>query len=432
VTLAGLGGSGKGMFWANMVADLTQGRTTLGLSYQPLLPIDVLLIGCEDGYSDTVIPRLLAADAELQRVHILEGVRDPNGHLLPFSLAHLNPLADYLKAHREIRLVIIDPIAGYVGRAGVKDHHDTEVRSLLEPLGELANRCRTTILTVKHLNKDEAKTVASRVGGSVAYVNVPRACFVVAADPDDETRRILAPFKWNLNAPKPPTVAWAMEPPPADRLTVILANCDYLSDEDRAKLAGQLHRLTWVGKVDGTADDLIRSSTRASKKANQDEMDRAEECLRNYLTKGPVGSILCARDGDRELKRRWPSPNMPIDKRRRIVLGRVKWWRESILKARLGGSVQKLGFLPAIWFFRLPDHAWPPADDAIEAARQAEEAEGTEEAGEVTLGNQVSSEISSYSPEASTTEEASDEIATHHEDSSASSASSNDWEEGDL
>jgi hypothetical protein len=432
VTLAGLGGSGKGMFWANMVADLTRGRTTLGLSYQPLLPIDVLLIGCEDGYSDTVIPRLLAADADLHRVHILDGVRDPLGHRLPFSLDHLNPLTNYLTACREIRLVIIDPIAGYVGRAGVKDHHDTDVRFLLEPLGELANQCGTTILTVKHLNKDEAKTVASRVGGSVAYVNVPRACFVVAMDPNDEKRRILAPFKWNLNSPMPPAVAWTMEPPPPDRLAAVLANCDHLTDEDREKLAGQLYRLDWVGKVDGFADDLLRSSARAAKKASQDEMDRAEEWLRKCLEKGPVGSIICARDGDQELKRRWPSPTLPIEKRRQMVLGRVKWWRENILKARLRGSVQKLGFRPSIWFFCQPGLAWPPSDEAISAARQAQEAEGTEEAvaaEEVTSERQVPSEALSDWTWASTTQEASDEVATHQE---ASSASSMDWEEGDL
>ena len=149
----------------------------------------------------------------------------------------------------------------------------TQTRFLLEPLGELANRCGTTILTVKHLNKDEAKTVASRVGGSVAYVNVPRACFVVAADPSDATRRILAPFKWNPNAPMPPSIAWTMAPPPSDCLEAILARCDHLSDEDREKLAGQLHRLTWVGEVEGTADDLLRSAARGVKKSNRDEME---------------------------------------------------------------------------------------------------------------------------------------------------------------
>jgi hypothetical protein len=85
------------MLRANIVADLTRGRATLGLTYDPPAPIDVLLIGCEDGYSDTVNPRLLAADADLDRVHILDGVRDAKNKILPFSLAHLDALEVSLK-----------------------------------------------------------------------------------------------------------------------------------------------------------------------------------------------------------------------------------------------------------------------------------------------------------------------------------------------
>jgi hypothetical protein len=383
VTLAGLGGSGKGMFWANMVADLTNGRGTFGMDYEPLPSIEVLLVGCEDGYADTVVPRLLAADGDLDRVHILEGVRDQNGRLLPFSLVHLDPLAAFLKGHPKVQLVIIDPIAGYVGRAGVMDHHDTEVRSLLEPLAELANRSQTTILTVKHLNKDEARTVASRVGGSVAYVNVPRACFVVAADPEDDTCRVLAPFKWNLNAPMPPSVAWTMDPPPREHLAGILAKCDHLDEEDREKLAGQLHRLSWLGEVDVTADDLLRTAAKKEKKSTPDEMERATQWLQQRLKDGPVGSILAAKEGDRFLGRRWPDPKLPPEERRRIVFGRTKWWRENVLKGQLDGETKQVGY-QGPWLFRLPEHAWPPSDAAIEAARRADEELASTEATEAT------------------------------------------------
>jgi hypothetical protein len=376
VTLAGLGGCGKGMFWANIVADLTRGRSTLGLTYEPLPPIEVLLVGCEDGYADTVIPRLRAADADLDRVHILEGVKDQDGRLSAFSLAHLDPLAAYLKDRTGVRLVIIDPIAGYMGRAGVKDHHDTEVRTILEPLADLANRCGATILTVKHLNKDEAKTVASRVGGSVAYVNVSRACFVIATDPADDERRILAPFKWNLNAPRPPSIAWVMEPPAPEHLASILASCDHLGDQDKEKLAGQLHRLNWLGEAEGNADDLIRAAAKAGRKANQDEIERATEWLRQRLADGPIGSILAAREGDRFLGRRWTKPGLTSEERRRFVFGRTKWWRENILKGQLGGETKQAGF-HRNYLFRLPDHQWPPNDDVLEAARRAADEELT-------------------------------------------------------
>jgi putative DNA primase/helicase len=84
--VAGLGGGGKGMFWANVVGDLTRGRPALGLDYTAPGAVEVLLIGCEDGYADTVNPRLLAAGADLKKVHILTGVKNARGKILPFSL----------------------------------------------------------------------------------------------------------------------------------------------------------------------------------------------------------------------------------------------------------------------------------------------------------------------------------------------------------
>jgi hypothetical protein len=372
ITLAGLGGAGKGMFWANLVADLTQGRQTFGLDYVPRAAIDVLLVGVEDGDEDTVVPRLAAAGADLERVHFLKGIKDEEGRILPFSLAYLAELEKYLADNPAIGLVVIDPIAGYVARAGVKDHHDAEVRTLLEPLADLANRYRVTIVAIKHLNKDEAKTLASRVGGSIAYVNVPRACFVIADDPRVKGQRVLAPFKWNLNASIPGAIAWTMELMPAEEAAEVLAipNCAHLDATKKAMLAAQLNRLQWVGAVNVDANDLLKTASKAERQQTRAEVDRATEWLRERLKGGPAGSILCAREGDKFLGRRWLAEEMPSDKRQRIVLGRVKWWRENVVKARLAGSSSQAGF-HGPWMFRLPDHAWPPAPEVVEAAQQA-------------------------------------------------------------
>jgi hypothetical protein len=380
ITLAGLGGAGKGMFWVNLVADLTQGRPTLGLSYHPPPPIEVLLIGCEESYEDAVAPRLLAASADMKRIHILKCVSDGQGKTHPFSLRDLDALDIFLGEHPNVHLVMIDPITGYVGRAGVKDHHDAELRSLLEPLAELADRRATTVMASKHLNKDEAKTVASRVGGSVAYVNVPRACFVVAKDPKDESRRVLAPFKWNLNVPMPPSIAMTMEPPCPGDVATILARCNHLGDEGKAKLGAQLYRLTWVGKVDESADELLKTAARVERQSTKDEVGRATEWLRQRLADGPVGSILCAQEGDRDLGRTWPAPSKDVspDELNRRRLGRVKWWRETVLKAKLGGESKRAGF-GGPWFFSLSDHSsrglWPPSAEAIQVAQCAADRE---------------------------------------------------------
>ncbi|MEW4451180.1 hypothetical protein AB1L30_00655, partial [Bremerella sp. JC817] len=55
------------------------------------------------------------------------------------------------------------------------------------------------------------------------------------------------------------------------------------------------------------------------------------------------------------------------------VLGRVKWWRETILKKRLAGESKRAGF-NGPYFFRLPETPWPPTPEAIREAERANEA----------------------------------------------------------
>jgi hypothetical protein len=108
-----------------------------------------------------------------------------------------------------------------------------------------------------------------------------------------------------------------------------------------------------------------------SREITKNEMDRATEWLRRRLADGPLGSILCAREGDRFLGRRWPELGLPAGDRRKFVLGRTKWWRERILKSRLGGVSRRAGY-NGPYLFRLPGHGGPPAGSAVVEATRAD------------------------------------------------------------
>jgi hypothetical protein len=108
-----------------------------------------------------------------------------------------------------------------------------------------------------------------------------------------------------------------------------------------------------------------------SRGTTRNEIDRATEWLRKRLADGPVGSILCAREGDRLLGRRWPDLGLPAGERRKFVLGRTKWWRERILKSRLGGVSRRAGY-NGPYLFRLPGHAGPPGGSAVVEATRAD------------------------------------------------------------
>ena len=279
VTVAGLGGAGKGTVLSAIAADLTAGRPTLGSDRRPPGPVDVLMIGAEDGAGDTIGPRLLAAGADMDRIHVPEA---------GFSLVTLDPLDLFLRSNPSVKLVAIDPITGYMGRAGVKDNSDAEVRSILEPLADLAGRRGTTIIIVKHMNKSETKSVAERIGGSIGYVNVARGVYLIGADPADDGRRIMAPVKWNLPN-RPTAAAWRVEPlPPAD-LAAILDRQPHLSAERRSKLADQLRRVVWDGTVDVDPEDLMAKG-RTGRRTSDDAV-KAAGWLKTALARRSAGFV---------------------------------------------------------------------------------------------------------------------------------------------
>jgi hypothetical protein len=259
VLIAGDGGHGKSTLTLDLAAAVTRGRPAFGLDYDAPPPGDALLVSCEDDFGDTVVPRLLAAGADLKRIRRVDGVRNPDGTAAPFSLDHYQQLETELEARPDVRLVVVDPAGAYVGRTGVDDHKDSALRSLLGPLAELAARRRVTVMLVKHVNKGVTARAVHRVTGSAAYVNTVRAGFVVCPDKDDDDRKLFLPLKFNVGA-KPQGLSYRMESLTTDEALTILAPFPELKDDDRARLAGQLFRIQWEGEVDVDPDDAMGAS----------------------------------------------------------------------------------------------------------------------------------------------------------------------------
>lgn len=162
---------------------------------------DVLLLSAEDGLADTVRPRLDAANADANRVTAIEGktMVDPDTgerYLLPLSLADVHSL-DSAMAQTSARLLIVDVLMAFLP-AGTDSHKDQDIRRVLSALGTAADRNRCTVLLLRHLNKARGGDPLYRGGGSIGIVGAARAGLLVAADPNDPTRRVLACVKSNL------------------------------------------------------------------------------------------------------------------------------------------------------------------------------------------------------------------------------------------
>ena len=162
-------------------------------------PGTVVVLNLEDGIADTIRPRLDVHGADCSRVLFVSttGEFDAEGRYTPaFQLERdLHRLEAMLDRVPDCRLVIIDPIMAFLGRA--IESMNTEVRGVMDPLSAMAKKRNLAVLAVTHLRKKDGATLY-RALGSLAFVAASRAAWLVCGDPADDGRRLFLPLKNNL------------------------------------------------------------------------------------------------------------------------------------------------------------------------------------------------------------------------------------------
>ena len=189
-------GLGKSTICLELTARVTTGSPMPG-STTRTHPANVVLLSAEDVIAQVIRPRLEAAGADCNRVVVFDHVNDgqgPRSPELPADTVLLERIVDVERA----ALVIVDPLMAFFG-AEVNAHRDQDVRRALHALKALAERTGAAVLVVRHLNKAGGSNPLYRGGG---IVGAARSGLLVAPDPEDGQRRILAASKSNL-APAP-------------------------------------------------------------------------------------------------------------------------------------------------------------------------------------------------------------------------------------
>lgn len=160
---------------------------------------DSFFIAGEDGAEDTIRPRLDAAGANVDRVHLIQGpIPKGEKYASPIDLSlHMGKLDRMLDRYPDSKLLIIDPIMDYLGAATNSDKA-TDVRRVLSPLRSLAEKHNVAIVAMNHLNRRQGGSSKSRSLGSGAFVQVARIELRVVEDPEDQERRLFLPVKNNL------------------------------------------------------------------------------------------------------------------------------------------------------------------------------------------------------------------------------------------
>jgi putative DNA primase/helicase len=209
--IAGEPGDGKSQLSIYVAATISRGgEWPCGEGRAPVG--NVIILNAEDGAEDTVVPRLIAAGADLKRVHIVSVVLQEGGKgRRTFNLqADLLLLEKKIGEIGDVALVIIDPISSYMGKTD--SHKNSEVRGALEPASEMADRLKVAILSITHFSKSGSgnnSKALHRFIGSIAFVGAPRAAFAVIQDTDNEGRILLLHAKNNM-AVKPQGLAYRL------------------------------------------------------------------------------------------------------------------------------------------------------------------------------------------------------------------------------
>jgi AAA domain-containing protein len=265
---AGEPGDGKSQLSVYVAATISRGSEwPCGEGRAPVG--NVIIFNAEDGADDTIVPRLIAAGADLERIHIVSAVLQEDGK----GRRTFNLQADLALLERKIReignvaLVIIDPISSYMGKTD--SHKNSEVRGALEPASEMAERMKVAILSITHFSKagsGNTNKALHRFIGSIAFVGAPRAAFAVIEDADNEGRMLVLHAKNNM-APKPQGLAYRL-------LQTIV--CDNI-------VASYVH---WDGApVTISADEALGAT---EDKRGRSSRETAETFLRERLAGGPV------------------------------------------------------------------------------------------------------------------------------------------------
>lgn len=260
--LAGREGIGKSTLAYWLAAQVTRGELPGECAR---LPRAVIVAATEDSWESTIVPRLMAAGADLSLVlrvtaRTVEGTETALS--LPKDIAELESLIE----RWGVALLLLDPVISRLD-GGLDTHKDSEVRMALEPIVAIADRTGAAVLGLIHVNKGGSLDPLTMIMGSRAFSAVSRAVLFALADPDDDGLFHLGQPKNNLGRSDLPTMDYRLH-------TMAVAETD-----EGVVTAGAVE---WVGQSDVGVRELLRSGAEGADLRTA--TGEAADWLHDYLT----------------------------------------------------------------------------------------------------------------------------------------------------
>lgn len=174
-TLGGASAIGKSQIVCNVAARVTNGGshpswpdpTAAGWGY-------VIIISSEDDFARIILPRLMAAEANLERVHHVDGIRRYSNVTKPFSFSDedIESLAAFAEKVVYVGLIIVE-LASLAVEGDARNNQN--VQQGYKKLDQLAKRFDCAVITIMHEARNvKGKALLSRFPGAMAMTTAPR------------------------------------------------------------------------------------------------------------------------------------------------------------------------------------------------------------------------------------------------------------------
>ena len=230
----------------------------------------------EDDPKDTLVPRLMAAGADLDYVSFVTGSRTEQGPQ-PFDPARdMGLLLAAFQELGDVALLIVDPI---VSAVAADSHKGAEVRRALQPLVDLGAETGAAIVGITHFSKGTAgRDPTERVTGSYAFGAVARVVMIVARLQGQDgapEKRLLARSKSNIGPDE--------------------GGFEYALEQVEASAGIYASRVVWGAAVEGTARELLAVAEAEPEKADG-AAQGAEAFLHEALSRGAVAVLDLMKD----------------------------------------------------------------------------------------------------------------------------------------
>ena len=211
-------GEGKTTFALRLAAACTNRKPFPHMAVHE--PFNVIYQTAEDGLGDTIKPRLMEAEADLDRILVIDESKQ--------GLSLSDERIERAIRQTGARLIILDPIQAYVGEK-TDMNKANEIRPMFRRLAEIAERTGCAVILIGHLNKAAGGQSAYRGLGSIDFRAAARSVLLIGRVKREPNVRVIVHDKSSLAAEGKP-IAFCLDPETG---------------------------FSWIGEYDITADELL-------------------------------------------------------------------------------------------------------------------------------------------------------------------------------